>query len=117
LYGSATNNPSGIVLYCLGITSEQVTAGRCKWCQKLLQREMLTRTWLGSQGRGLYGATGARFRVWLRFLAISDLVAVDWLRLVGSTLLQSFVKPIRDRAESVELHFGEATNGNAAWQV
>ena len=30
------------------IISEQVTAGRCKWRQKLLQSEMLTRTWLGS---------------------------------------------------------------------
>jgi hypothetical protein len=30
------------------MSSEQVTAGRCKWCQKLLQRETLTRTWLGS---------------------------------------------------------------------
>jgi hypothetical protein len=47
---------------------------------------------------------GARFRVWLRFLAISDLVAVDWLRPVGSTPLESFIKPIRNRAESVELH-------------
>jgi hypothetical protein len=30
------------------ISSEQVTAERCKWCQKLLQSEMLMRTWLGS---------------------------------------------------------------------
>ena len=29
---------------CPGITSEQVTAGRCKWCQKLLQGEMLAPT-------------------------------------------------------------------------
>jgi len=48
---------------------------------------------------------GARFRVWLRFLAISDLVATGWLRPVGSTPLESFIKPIRNRAESVELHF------------
>jgi hypothetical protein len=53
--------------------------------------------------------TGARFRVWLRFLAISDLVAVDWFRPVGSTPLESFIKPIRNRAESVELHFWETT--------
>ncbi len=33
--------------------------------------------------------TGARFRVWLRFLAISDLVATGWLRPVGSTPLES----------------------------
>ena len=55
---------------------------------------------------------GARFRVWLRFLAISDLVAVDWFRPVGSTPLESFIKPIRNRAESVELHFWETTT----WQ-
>jgi signal transduction histidine kinase len=29
------------------IASEQGTAGRCKWCQKLFLNEML-RTWLGS---------------------------------------------------------------------
>jgi hypothetical protein len=50
---------------------------------------------------------GARFRVWLRFLAISDLVATGWLRPVGSTPLESFIKPIRNRAESVELYFWE----------
>jgi hypothetical protein len=50
---------------------------------------------------------GARFRVWLRFLAISDLVAVDWLRPVGSTPLESFIIPVRNQAESVELHFWE----------
>ena len=55
---------------------------------------------------------GARFRVWLRFLAISDLVATGWLRPVGSTPLESFIKPIRNRAESVELHFWETTT----WQ-
>jgi hypothetical protein len=32
----------------LAISSEQGTAGHCKWCQKLEQSEMLTRTWLGS---------------------------------------------------------------------
>ena len=52
---------------------------------------------------------GARFRVWLRFLAISDLVATGWLPPVGSTPLESFIKPIRNRAESVELHFWETT--------
>jgi hypothetical protein len=31
-----------------GLVSEQGTAGRCQWCQKLLHSEMLTRTWLGS---------------------------------------------------------------------
>jgi hypothetical protein len=30
------------------ISSEQGTAGRCKWCQKLFLNEMLTRTWLDS---------------------------------------------------------------------
>jgi hypothetical protein len=30
------------------ITSEQGTAWRCQWCQKLRQSEMLTWTWLGS---------------------------------------------------------------------
>jgi hypothetical protein len=50
---------------------------------------------------------GARFRVWLRFLAISDLVATGWLRPVGSTPLESFIKPIRNRVESVELYFWE----------
>jgi len=33
--------------------------------------------------------------------------AVDWLRPVGSTPLESFIEPIRDRVESVELHFWE----------
>jgi len=60
---------------------------------------------------------GARFRVWLRFLAISDLVAVDWLRRVGSTPLESFMEPIRNRAESVELTFGRRRYGKAAWQA
>jgi len=30
------------------LTSEQVTAGRCKWCQKLFLNGMLLRTELGS---------------------------------------------------------------------
>jgi hypothetical protein len=33
-------------------------------------------TFPGSQGRGYYGAPSARFRVWLRFLVISEWVAV-----------------------------------------
>ena len=36
-------NPNGGL-----ITTEQGTAARCQWCQKLLQSEMLTWTWLGS---------------------------------------------------------------------
>ena len=35
-------------------------------------------------------------------------MATNWLRLAGSTPLESFIKPIRNRAESVELHFMEA---------
>jgi hypothetical protein len=62
--------------------------------------------------------TGARFRVWLRFLAISDLVAVGWLRPVGSTPLESFIRPIRDRAESGRTSLlGDRRYGKAAWQV
>jgi hypothetical protein len=30
--------------------------GRCKWYQKRVESEMLTRTWLGSKGRRTYGA-------------------------------------------------------------
>ncbi len=59
------------------------------------------------RARLIWRPQGARFQVWLRFLAISDLVAVDWFRPVGSTPLESFIKPIRNRAESVELHFWE----------
>jgi len=33
----------------------------------------------------------ARFRVWLRFLAISELVAVGWFWSAGSTPLERFI--------------------------
>ena len=38
---------------------------------------------------------------------ISDLVATGWLRSVGSTPLESFIKPTRNRVESVELYYWE----------
>ena len=40
------------------------------------ESEMRAGTFPGSQGRGYYGAPSARFRVWLRFLVISEWVAV-----------------------------------------
>lgn len=64
-------------------------------------------TWLGSLGRGICGARRCSFPSMAPVLAISDLVAVDWLRQVGSNPLESFIEPIRNRAESVELHFWE----------
>jgi hypothetical protein len=47
-----------------------------------------------------YGSGFWRSVIWWR---------IDWLRPVGSTPLESFIKPIRNRAESVELHFWETT--------
>ena len=73
------------------IASEQGTAGRCKWYQKRAQGEMLDDD-VARQLRPTHiWRRSARFRVWLRFLAISDLVASGWLRPVGSTPLESFV--------------------------
>ena len=53
---------------------------------------------------------GARFRVWLRFLAISEWRSTGFGQLARP--VGDFIKPIRNRAESVELHFWETTT----WQ-
>jgi len=36
-----------LILEGCRIVSEQGTTGRCKWYQKRVESEMLTRTWLG----------------------------------------------------------------------